>query len=56
MFFTLVNVTHLEHVLYAKLCAIDLGCSPCDNRPCCPPYDKGENEIALDPQNNENGT
>lgn len=45
---TLVNVTHLEHVLYAKLRAIDAGCSPCGQRPYCTPDDKVENEIAFD--------
>lgn len=37
---TLVNVIHLEHVLYAKLRAIDAGCLPCDQKPCCTQYDK----------------
>lgn len=51
---TIVNVTHLEHTLYAKLSALsDCGLceAPCCNQPCCDPCDEpkdccaGENQV-----------
>lgn len=41
---TLINATHLEHVLYAKLQAIDINCCDSATNPCCDPCDK-EGEV-----------
>lgn len=41
---TLINVTHLEYMLYAKLRAIVSECSSCDNSTCCQPNCNGETE------------